>query len=35
VIRSIHRSSCKVPVTLVRFQWNANFLNRFSKNIQI
>jgi len=25
-----HRSSCKVPA-IVRFQWNVNFLDRFSK----
>jgi hypothetical protein len=28
-------SSCKVLVILVRFKWNLNFLNGFSKNIQI
>jgi len=27
--------SHKVPVTLVRFEWNLNFLNRFLTNPQI
>jgi hypothetical protein len=26
-----HRSSCKVPNILVRFEWKLNFLNRFFK----
>ena len=35
IIVNVHRSSCKLPVILVRFQSNMNFLNRFSKNTQI
>jgi len=35
MIRTVYRSSCKVLVILVRFEWNLNFLHRFSKNIQI
>jgi hypothetical protein len=26
---------CKVPVTVVRFLWNLDFIGRFSKNTQI
>jgi len=29
------KSVCKVPVFLVRFEWNLNFLDRFSKNHEI
>jgi hypothetical protein len=35
IIINVHRSSCKVPLILVKFEWNLNFLNRFSKNTQI
>jgi hypothetical protein len=32
---SVHKSSCKVPVILVRFQKNFSFLNKFLKKPQI
>ena len=35
IIKNVHSSSCKVPFLFVRFQWNINFLGRFSKNSQI
>ena len=31
----IHRSCCKVPFVLVRFEWNLNFVDKFSKNTQM
>jgi len=35
IIINVHRPSCKVPVILVRFSWNLNFVGRCSKNTQI
>jgi len=31
MIVEVHKSSCKIPVILVPFEWNLNFLYRFSK----
>ena len=33
--QNVYRSSCKVSVILVRFQWNLKFLDRFSINTQM
>jgi hypothetical protein len=35
IIINLHSSSCKVPVILVRCDWNLNFLDRFSKDNQM
>jgi hypothetical protein len=35
MIKRVHCFSCKVPVTLVGFERNLNFPNRFSKDTQI
>ena len=34
MIKNVYRSACEVPVIIVTFQWNLNFLNRFSQNTQ-
>ena len=35
MIKNVFWSSCKYPLFLSEFKKNLNFLNRFSKNIQI
>jgi hypothetical protein len=35
MINNVHWHSCKVPFILVRFLWNLNFLDIFSKNTQM
>jgi hypothetical protein len=32
IIINVHRSSYKVPVIIVRYQQNSNFIDRFSKH---
>ena len=34
IIINVHTSSCKVTLSLVRFYWNLNLLDRFSQNPQ-
>jgi hypothetical protein len=31
IILNVHRSLCKIHITVIRFEWNLNFLDRFSK----
>ena len=35
MIKNVYRSSCTVPVILVKILWNLNFLDRFSTNTRI
>jgi len=35
MIKNVFRALCKVPVILVRFSWNLNFIDSFSKNTQL
>ena len=33
--KNVYWSSCEVPLILVRFCWNLNFLDKVSKNIEV
>ena len=35
MMKNVYRSSCKAQFILVRFNWNLNFLARFSKNSEV
>jgi hypothetical protein len=35
IVRNVKTSSCEVPVTFAWFQWNLNFLNRYSKTSEV
>jgi len=35
IIKNEYRSSCNVPVIIVRFKLNSNILDKFSKNTEI
>ena len=32
---SVRKSSCKIPVIVVRFKWNSNFLDKCSKYVEM
>ena len=34
IVIKVHTSSCKVHIIFVRFKWNLNFIDRFSKSAQ-
>ena len=35
IIINVHKSSCKVPVSFVGFEWNLNFVDRFPTSTQL